>query len=57
MDGKIQLESKEDMKKRGLPSPNRADALALTFAQTVMPTADYESTVAEHDFDPYSPSK
>lgn len=32
LNGKIQLEAKEDMKKRGLPSPNRADALALTFA-------------------------
>lgn len=32
MDGKIQLESKADMKKRKVPSPNRADALALTFA-------------------------
>lgn len=31
-DGKIQLESKSDMKKRGQKSPNRADALALTFA-------------------------
>lgn len=31
-DGKIQLESKEDMKSRGEPSPNRADALAITFA-------------------------
>jgi len=28
-DGKIQLEKKEDMKKRGLHSPDRADALAL----------------------------
>lgn len=36
MDGKIQLESKEDMKARGLPSPNRADALALTFAFPVV---------------------
>lgn len=35
MDGKIQLESKEDMKRRGLPSPNRADALALSFAYHV----------------------
>lgn len=33
--GKILLESKEDMKKRGLASPNRADALALTFALPV----------------------
>lgn len=32
MDGKIQLESKEDMKRRGQPSPNRADCLALSFA-------------------------
>lgn len=30
--GKIQVESKEDMKKRGRPSPNRADAFILTFA-------------------------
>lgn len=28
--GKIQVESKDDMKKRSLPSPDRADALALT---------------------------
>ena len=32
MDGKIQLESKKDMKKRGLPSPNKGDSLALSFA-------------------------
>lgn len=31
----IKLESKEDMKDRGLPSPNRADALALTFSMPV----------------------
>lgn len=31
-DGKIQIESKKDMKARGLPSPNRADALVLSFA-------------------------
>lgn len=30
--GKVQVESKERMKKRGLKSPNLADALALTFA-------------------------
>lgn len=35
MDGKLQLESKKDMKARGLPSPNRADALALSFAVPV----------------------
>lgn len=32
---RILLESKDDMKKRGLPSPNKGDALALTFAQPV----------------------
>ena len=30
--GKHQLESKDDMKRRGVQSPNLADALALTFA-------------------------
>lgn len=30
--GRIKLESKEKMRKEGRPSPNRADALALTFA-------------------------
>jgi hypothetical protein len=34
---KIQLEKKEDMKKRGLASPDLADALALTFAYPVAP--------------------
>ena len=33
--GKMQLESKEDMKARGLPSPDDGDALALTFAAPV----------------------
>jgi len=36
--GKFALESKDDMKKRGLPSPDLADALALTFAQPVAVT-------------------
>lgn len=35
MDGKIQLESKKDMKARGLPSPNKADALVISFAYPV----------------------
>lgn len=35
LDGKIQLESKKDMKARGLPSPNRADSLVLSFAMPV----------------------
>ena len=33
--GEIQLEKKDDMKKRGLASPDIADALALTFALPV----------------------
>lgn len=32
---RTKLEAKEDMKKRGLPSPDKADSLALTFAVTV----------------------
>lgn len=36
LNGKIQLEAKEDMRKRGLSSPNRADALCLTFAFPVV---------------------
>ena len=32
---RIKLEKKEDMKKRGLLSPDVADALALTFAEPV----------------------
>jgi len=34
--GRIVIESKEDMKKRGVDSPDRADALALTFYQKTM---------------------
>ncbi len=36
LNGAIQLISKEDMKKLGLPSPNSGDALALTFARPVI---------------------
>lgn len=32
LDGMMQLEGKKDMKARGLPSPNKADSLALSFA-------------------------
>ena len=32
--GKLLIESKDDMRRRGLPSPDFADALALTFAGT-----------------------
>ena len=36
----IQLEKKEDMKKRGLSSPDNADALAMTFAAHVSATIE-----------------
>jgi len=52
--GKIVLESKEDMKGRGVSSPNRADALALTFAFPVRPKQkETEKTLlfAKRDYD------
>ena len=33
--GKIKLESKEEMRKRGIKSPDKADALALTMASSI----------------------
>ena len=47
------------MKKRGLPSPNRADALALTFAFPVMSRKqehEYAWSVdngAQEEYDPF----
>lgn len=56
LDGKIQLESKEDMKERQLPSPNKGDALALTFsepvAKRVMPIGTTAAQTAIVDYDP-----
>ena len=61
----IVLEAKKDMKKRGLPSPDMADALALTFAYRVAtpnsgkaggPHAEFANvrqTVAESDYNPF----
>lgn len=45
----IQLEKKEDMKKRGLSSPDRADALALTFAEHVAPDVQERSMMLPDD--------
>ena len=57
-DGKIQLESKEDMKARGIPSPNRGDALALTFAELVHAKARIHPHRQERgnvrQYDPYA---
>jgi len=43
--GKILVESKDDMKRRGLASPNRADAFILTFAGDAA-TATYGTAAA-----------
>lgn len=43
--GEIQLESKEDMMRRGVESPDDADALALTFAY---PLAAHDMAGGEH---------
>jgi hypothetical protein len=39
----IAVESKDDLRKRGLSSPDRADALAYTFAQVEITGLDVES--------------
>jgi hypothetical protein len=47
---KLRLESKDDIKKRGLPSPDYGDALALTFAYVVHPQGvrDHNREQASH---------
>lgn len=57
LDGKIALEPKEHMKQRGVPSPNRADALALTFAHPVArrsqaPQMGRNVPAQQSDYDP-----
>jgi hypothetical protein len=52
-DGKLQLEAKKDTKARGLPSPNRGDALALSFAFPVTNKLYSPSTLKRRDHDPY----
>ena len=46
--GKIQLERKEDMKRRGLASPDMGDALALTFASPVYKPTAIEKISGQH---------
>jgi hypothetical protein len=55
--GKLQLESKEEMKARGLPSPDDADALALTFAAPVAPRRSAREELEERakEREPYDP--
>jgi hypothetical protein len=61
LDGKLQLESKKDMKARGVPSPNRADCLAITFAHPVMPKngplSHRRQKQTEHEWDPYDENR
>lgn len=54
---RLQLEPKDDIKKRGLPSPDLGDALALTFASPVAPkgTPHYGANVPQRRaYDPYA---
>jgi hypothetical protein len=50
-DGSLVVESKDDMKARGVPSPDDGDALALTFARRVAPPnrGDYETSHSRGD--------
>lgn len=56
--GIIQLESKEDMKRRKVPSPNRADALALSFAFPIGHKQRGDASASRHqqarEHDPYA---
>ena len=47
--GQIQIESKDDIRKRGLPSPDRADAVMLAFASV----PDTGKVVQGEEFDEY----
>lgn len=57
--GIIQLESKEDMKRRKVPSPNRADALALSFAFPITRKPQHDGVprrpdAPQREYDPYT---
>jgi hypothetical protein len=55
LDGKVQIESKKERKGRGLTSPNRADALILSFAFPVAPKSARfarNHAKARTDYDP-----
>ena len=54
-DGKTQLESKKDMKTRGLPSPGRADCLAISFAYPVKKKDEYRKVRDGWPQKPYDP--
>lgn len=48
--GRLVLERKEDMKRRGLASPDHGDALALTFAQDADLPGPFRQDRADSDF-------
>lgn len=54
----VHLETKSDMKKRGLQSPDYADALAVTFFQEVLaadPSLPHDTgNMPDHDYDPFA---
>ena len=47
------LESKADMRARGVPSPNVVDALALTYAYPVSATVDLPPLPATREYNPF----
>jgi hypothetical protein len=56
----ILLEPKDSMKRRGVASPDIADALAVTFAAEVstLPTSDWEGRgdhLVRHEYNPFAP--
>lgn len=51
--GQTQLESKDDLKKRGLSSPDKADALAMTFFMPVWPQKQLAENPPKTDWDPF----
>jgi hypothetical protein len=56
--GKFQLESKEDMRARAMPSPDIADAMACTFAFPIAPPRMVFASRAagrSNDYDPLDP--
>ncbi len=53
--GLLQLEKKEDMKKRGLSSPDRSDSIACTFYAPVVAKEDAFAAQARIDAKPYDP--
>jgi hypothetical protein len=57
-EGKIQLERKDDAKKRGLASPDWGDSLALTFAYPITGSGvrnQIRARQRQRSYDPWQP--